>query len=153
MMKGGSMLFFWLSLAFVAGMMMPLQAGVNSTLALHSQGAIWASFISFLIGTLVLFAVVVGMRFDWPLLSDLKQAPWWAWTGGFMGALFVTTGVFLAPRIGAATMIALFVAGQLITSVILDHLGWATFPQLDITLGRMLGVVFLLVGVVLIRFY
>jgi transporter family-2 protein len=70
-----------------------------------------------------------------------------------MGALFVSTGVFLAPRIGAATMIALFVAGQLITSVILDHLGWATFPQLDITLGRVLGVAFLLVGVVLIRFY
>jgi transporter family-2 protein len=152
-MKGGTMLFFWLSLAFVAGMMMPLQAGVNSTLALHSQGAIWASFISFLVGTIVLFAVVLGMRADWPLLSDLKQAPWWAWTGGFMGALFVVTGTLLAPRIGAATMIALFVAGQLIMSVILDHLGWATFPQVDITLGRVLGVMFLLIGVLLIRFY
>jgi transporter family-2 protein len=152
-MKGGTMLFFWLSLAFVAGMMMPLQAGVNSTLALNSQGAIWASFISFLVGTIVLFAVVVGMRFDWPLLADLKQAPWWAWTGGFMGALFVATGAFLAPRIGAATMIALLVAGQLIMSVILDHLGWATFPQHDINLGRILGVVCLIAGVVLIRSY
>jgi transporter family-2 protein len=152
-MKGDPMLFFWLALAFVAGMVMPLQAGVNSTLALHSQGAIWASFISFFVGTLVLLAVLVGMRFDWPLWSQLKQAPWWAWSGGVMGALFVATGTFLAPRIGAAVMIALFVAGQLITSVMLDHLGWATFPQIDITLGRMVGVVFLMVGVVLIRFY
>ncbi|MBA4501727.1 DMT family transporter [Marinobacterium marinum] len=145
------MLYFWLSLAFVAGMMMPLQAGVNSTLALHGNGAVWASGISFLIGTLTLLGVVLAMRYEVPLPAQLKQAPWWAWTGGFMGALFVATGAFLAPRIGAATMVALLVAGQLIMSVILDHLGWATFPQHDINLGRILGVLCLLVGVVLIR--
>ncbi|MBR9828154.1 MAG: DMT family transporter [Oceanospirillales bacterium] len=145
------MLYFWLSLAFVAGMMMPLQAGVNSTLALHSQGAIWASWISFMVGTAALLGVVLAMRYEWPVIADMKHAPWWAWTGGFMGALFVATGAFLAPRIGAATMVALLVAGQLIASLILDHLGWATFPQHSINLGRALGVVCLLAGVVLIR--
>lgn len=146
------MLMFWLSLAFVAGMMMPLQAGVNSTLALHGQGPLWASLISFLVGTLVLFVVTLGLRLEWPVLSDLQRAPWWAWTGGLMGALFVATSAFLAPRIGAATMISLFVAGQLIMSVVLDHLGWATFPQYDITLGRVMGVLLLLTGMLLIRF-
>ncbi len=147
------MLYFWLSLAFVAGMMMPLQAGVNSTLALQSNGTLWASLISFAVGTTALFGVVLAMRYNVPVVAQLKQAPWWAWTGGFMGALFVATGAFLAPRIGAATMIALLVAGQLIMSVILDHLGWATFPQHDINLGRILGVLCLLAGVVLIRMY
>ncbi len=147
------MLYFWLSLAFVAGMMMPLQAGVNSTLALQSNGTLWASLISFAVGTAALFGVVLAMRYDWPLAAELKQAPWWAWTGGFMGALFVATGAFLAPRIGAATMIALLVAGQLIMSVILDHFGWATFPQHEINLGRILGVLCLLAGVVLIRMH
>jgi len=146
------MLMFWLSLAFVAGMMMPLQAGVNSTLALHGQGPLWASLISFLVGTLALFVVTTGMRLEWPVLNELRQAPWWAWTGGLMGALFVAMSAFLAPRIGAATMISLFVAGQLIMSVVLDHLGWATFPQYDITLGRVLGVLLLLAGMLLIRF-
>ncbi|MBV0932838.1 DMT family transporter [Marinobacterium weihaiense] len=147
------MLYFWLALAFVAGMMMPLQAGVNSTLALHSNGALWASWISFLVGTAALLGVVLAMRYQWPVAAELQQAPWWAWTGGFMGALFVATGAFLAPRIGAATMIALLVAGQLIMSVILDHLGWATFPEHSINLGRILGVLCLLAGVVLIRMY
>lgn len=147
------MLYFWLSLAFVAGMMMPMQAGVNSTLALQSNGALWASLISFAVGTAVLLCVVLAMRYDFPLASELKRAPWWAWTGGFMGALFVATGAFLAPRIGAATMVALLVAGQLIMSVILDHFGWATFPQHDINWGRILGVLFLISGVVLIRMY
>ncbi len=147
------MLYFWLSLAFVAGMMMPMQAGVNSTLALQSNGALWASLISFAVGTTVLFGVVLAMRYDWPVMDGLKQAPWWAWSGGFMGALFVATGAFLAPRIGAATLMALLVAGQLIMSVILDHFGWATFPQHDINLGRILGVLCLLAGVLLIRMY
>lgn len=147
------MLIFWLTLAFVAGMMMPLQAGVNSTLALHGEGPLWASLISFLVGTLALFLVATGLRLEWPVLSELRQAPWWAWTGGLMGALFVAMSAFLAPRIGAATMISLFVAGQLIMSVVLDHLGWATFPQYDITLGRVLGVLLLLAGMLLIRFF
>ena len=147
------MLYFWLSLAFVAGMMMPLQAGINSTLALQSNGALWASLISFAVGTAALSGVVLAMRYEVPVIEQLKQAPWWAWTGGFMGALFVATGAFLAPRIGAATMIALLVAGQLIMSVILDHCGWATFPQHEINLGRILGVLCLLAGVVLIRMY
>jgi len=147
------MLYFWLSLAFVAGMMMPMQAGVNSTLALQSNGALWASLISFAVGTAALLGVVLAMRYEVPVAEQLTQAPWWAWTGGFMGALFVATGAFLAPRIGAATMIALLVAGQLIMSVILDHFGWATFPKHEINLGRILGVLCLLAGVVLIRMY
>lgn len=147
------MLYFWLSLAFVVGMIMPMQAGVNSTLAIHSNGALWASLVSFVVGSIALLCLAIGMRQDWPVLADLRQAPWWAWTGGFMGALFVFTGAILAPRIGATTMMALLVAGQLIMSVVLDHFGWATFPQHDINWGRILGVLFLIAGVVLIRMY
>ncbi|SIQ68290.1 DMT family transporter [Marinobacterium stanieri] len=147
------MLYFWLSLAFVVGMIMPMQAGVNSTLAIHSNGALWASLVSFVVGSIALLCLAIAMRQDWPVLADLRQAPWWAWTGGFMGALFVFTGAILAPRIGATTMMALLVAGQLIMSVVLDHFGWATFPQHDINWGRILGVLFLIAGVVLIRMY
>ncbi len=147
------MLYFWLALALVVGMIMPMQAGVNSTLAINSNGALWASLASFAVGSAALLFLVIVMRQEVPALSELKQAPWWAWTGGFMGALFVFTGAILAPRIGATTMMALLVAGQLIMSVILDHYGWATFPQHDINWGRILGVLFLIAGVVLIRIY
>ncbi|WP_417532877.1 DMT family transporter [Marinobacterium stanieri] len=147
------MLYFWLSLAFVVGMIMPMQAGVNSTLAIHSNGALWASLVSFVVGSIALLCLAIAMRQELPVISDLRQAPWWAWTGGFMGALFVFTGAILAPRIGATTMMALLVAGQLIMSVVLDHFGWATFPQHDINWGRILGVLFLIAGVVLIRMY
>ncbi len=147
------MLYFWLALALVVGMIMPMQAGVNSTLAINSNGALWASLASFAVGSAALLFLVIVMRQEVPALSELKQAPWWAWTGGFMGALFVFTGAILAPRIGATTMMALLVAGQLIMSVILDHYGWATFPQHDINWGRIFGVLFLIVGVVLIRIY
>ncbi|MFG1489409.1 DMT family transporter [Oceanospirillum sp. HFRX-1_2] len=146
------MLTFWIALAFVAGAFMPLQSGVNSTLALQSSGAIWASLISFVVGSVTLFAVVLVARHQWPAVSDLKTAPWWAWTGGLMGALFVATSAFLAPRLGAATMIALFVAGQLAMSVVLDHFGWATFPEHSINLWRIIGVLMLFGGVLLIRF-
>lgn len=146
------MLTFWIALAFIAGALMPLQSGVNSTLALQSSGAVWASLISFIVGSAALLAVVVATRQQWPDVINLKTAPWWAWTGGLMGALFVTTSAFLAPRLGAATMIALFVAGQLAMSLILDHFGWATFPEHNINIWRVIGVLMLFGGVLLIRF-
>jgi len=143
---------FWIALAFIAGAFMPLQSGVNSTLALQSSGAIWASLISFVVGSIALLAVVIVARQQWPEVSSLKAAPWWAWTGGFMGALFVATSAFLAPRLGASTMIALFVAGQLVMSLILDHIGWATFPEHHINLWRVIGALMLFGGVLLVRF-
>lgn len=147
-----STLTLWAALALLAGALMPMQSGVNSTLAQNSEGAIWASFISFVVGTLSLFLVAILTRQEWPVMAHLKQAPWWAWAGGLMGAVFVATSAFLAPKLGAATMMALFVAGQLTMSVILDHFGWATFPQHSINLWRVLGVVMLFCGVLLIRF-
>jgi transporter family-2 protein len=57
----------------------------------------------------------------------------------------------LLPRIGAATYIALIVAGQLLTSVTFDHFGVLGLTRHPITRVRVLGAVMLLVGVVLVR--
>ncbi len=150
--KDYPMLTFWILLALLAGAVMPMQSGVNSTLAQNSEGVIWASFISFVVGTLSLFLIALLSRQEWPVMANLKHAPWWAWTGGLMGALFVATSTLLAPKLGAATMMALFVAGQLTMSVVLDHFGWATFPQHSINLWRIMGILMLFGGVLLIRF-
>ena len=55
----------------------------------------------------------------------------WAWTGGLCGAFVLTATTAVTPRLGAATMIAVVVAGQVLASLALDHfglLGLATHP-------------------------
>lgn len=143
---------FYLVLALAAGMFMPLQAGINTRLAGVVGGSIPAAFVSFLVGTLALGAVLAVLGQGVPLGAALPAAPWWYWIGGTLGAFFVTATVILAPRIGAVSMMALVLAGQTITSLILDNYGLLGFPQIPFDLKRLCGVLLVLAGVYCIRF-
>jgi len=138
-------------LAIVAGMLMPVQAGINAKLADVINGAIPAAFVSFLVGTLVLGLVLAVMTQSVPVSRALPVAPWWYWVGGSMGAFFVTATVILAPRIGAGAMIALTLAGQMGASMALDNYALLGYPHIAFDGKRLLGSVLLLAGVYLIR--
>ncbi|UJX40139.1 DMT family transporter [Desulfovibrio sp. JY] len=138
-------------LAIVAGMLMPVQAGINAKLADVINGAIPAAFVSFLVGTLVLGLVLAVMAQSVPLSRALPVTPWWYWVGGSLGAFFVTATVILAPRIGAGAMIALTLAGQMAASMALDNYALLGFPHIPFDGKRLLGSVLLLAGVYLIR--
>jgi transporter family-2 protein len=139
-------------LALAAGMLMPIQAGINTKLAGLVDGPIAAAFVSFLVGTLALGAILAARGQGVPFASALPAAPWWYWIGGTMGAFFVTATVILAPRIGGGAMIALTLAGQVTASMALDHFGLLGFPHIPFDAKRCIGSVLLLAGVYLIRF-
>ena len=139
-----------LLLAFVAGATGPVQAGVNSRLRESWAGdAVTATFVSFLVGTLVLLGYLLATRAPWP--GSFSRVPLWHWSGGVIGAFFVTITVFLAWRLGATTMFALLVAGQLAASLALDHFGLLGYPVQQLNWQRVLGVALLMAGVVLVR--
>lgn len=142
----------YLALALVAGMFMPVQAGINAKLAGVVDGAIAAAFVSFLVGTVVLGLVLAIMVQGIPVSQALGVAPWWYWVGGSLGAFFVTATVILAPRIGAGAMIALTLAGQIGASMILDNYALLGFPHIPFDGKRLLGSILLVAGVYLIRF-
>jgi len=60
--------------------------------------------------------------------------------------------VVTAPRLGAATLVALILAGQAIASLLVDHFGWVGFPEHAVTPGRLAGVLLVASGVALVRF-
>ncbi len=140
-----------LILTLLAGCLMPVQPAVNAVVAQWMSSAYLAAFFSFLTGTLVLGLVCVILRLPWPDGRVLSGLPWWAWTAGPMGAFFVTMTILAIPRLGAMTVMALLVAGQMVMSMIMDHYGWLGIPSQPVSPGRMLGAVLLLSGVVLIR--
>ena len=85
-------------------------------------------------------------------LSGLRAMPWWGWLGGFAGATYVTTVFTAIPVIGASAVVALTVAGQQIASVLVDRMGLLRFPQREVSIMRVAGVLGLLIGVALIQF-
>jgi transporter family-2 protein len=140
-------------LALAAGFCLPTQAGINAQLNQWSQSAILAATISFAVGTIGLFVYALCLRIPWPAVDTMSRHPWWIWTGGLLGAFLVASTVVLAPRLGAASMIALILAGQMTASVALDHFGWLGYQLHPLNGMRILGVFLLVGGVTLIRWF
>ena len=137
--------------AVVAGSFLPLQAGVNAKLAHFVGGPVRASMISFTVGAVALFLVVV--LFYRSSGNRAGDAPWWAWVGGLLGAFYVTATVVVPVRIGAAAFFGILVAAQLVTSVLVDQFGWVGFPQREVSPLRLVGVALLVAGALLVRLF
>ena len=147
------MLWAYLLLAFAAGAMLPFQAGINAELANWVNSPFRAAFVSFLVGTLVLLVVAALVFKPLPSWTKLGDAPWWVWIGGALGAFYVTGAIISAPKLGAATLVALVVAGQALASLAVDHFGWVGFDENPISLGRIGGMLLIAAGVVLVRIF
>ena len=142
----------WLSLCavFVAGALIAMQAGVNSQLVRFVGHPVIAATVSFVVGTVALALCSLGVG-RWPTIAVLSEAPWWVWTGGLLGAVFVVTTAALAPTLGAATLLSVAVAGQMTFALFLDHYGLVGFAVRPLSVWRVLGAALVVSGVVLIR--
>ncbi|NLM38151.1 MAG: DMT family transporter [Firmicutes bacterium] len=141
----------YLLLAFLGGVAVMFQVGVNSQLRNWVGHSVFAAFISFSIGALVLFFYILIQRVPWPDWSKTWQAPWWVWLGGALGAFYVWTTIVVAPKIGTAALMSLVVTGQMLISLTLDHFGLLGLARHPVNVWRLLGVLLLLLGVALIR--
>jgi transporter family-2 protein len=139
-------------LAVAAGVSFVFQQAVNANLRGEIGSPWWAGFISYLGGTLAMLAMVILTRE--PMLSGLlmQRSSWLSWTGGIFGAIYIAISILMLPRLGAATVVALIVVGQMIGSLTFDHLGLFGVPQHPATLVRLTGAGLLILGAVLIGF-
>ena len=139
----------FLLFGLLAGVAVAIQAGVNAQLRQFLASPLQAAFISFLVGTIALGCLAFLNKTPWPR-DFFSQVPWWALTGGLLGAFYISTAVVLAPRLGALALIALVIAGQLLTALVLDHFGLLALPKVSLSLSRVAGAILLMGGVLLI---
>jgi transporter family-2 protein len=137
--------------AIVAGASIVFQAAVNADLRLALNSASWAALISYVGGAIAMVVFVTVSGSSWLTGADLAKTSWLSWFGGLFGAVYVVAAILLLPRLGAATLLALFVTGQMVMSVALDHYGILGVPQHSVDLSRLAGCALLVLGVVLIR--
>jgi len=138
----------WIFLLMVlAGAVSALQPGINARLA-QKVGILESSFVSFAGGALCL-AVVVFL-FGRGSLKGISIAAPWELLGGLIGAVYVTCLVFAVPRIGTAAAMAGAIAAQLAASLLLDSTGAFGFQRLPLDFPRVTGVLFLVLGSLLI---
>jgi bacterial/archaeal transporter family-2 protein len=140
-----------LPVALGAGMAAPTQFAINSQLRQAVGGTLLAAAISFLIGTVVLFATAAVISRSVIALGPITSAPWWMYLGGFLGAFYVCASIDLTPRLGVATTIGLFLAGQVIASMAIDHFGLFGVPVQPASIPRILGAILVIIGVAIVQ--
>ena len=138
-------------LAMAAGASVVTQQVLNANLRTALNSAAWSGFVSYAVGVACMALLAITLRDPIPSIASASRLPWWAWTGGIFGAIFIGLAIFLVPALGAATFIALLIAGQMLTSIAFDHFGVLGLAQRSVDLSRLAGVALLIGGVVLIR--
>jgi transporter family-2 protein len=142
---------FFICIALLAGAGYPIQAGVNATIAVHLQHPLLAALTNTMVASLVLLAAITAMRVPAPQMAKLAAAPWWAWTGGILGAFFVLSSLVLAPKLGAAAFVATTIVGTMVASLLIDHLGLLAYRIQPITLLRLVGACLVVVGMIMVQ--
>ena len=134
-----------------AGVSVALQQVLNANLRADLGSPWWAGFVSYVVGMLAMLAV--ALTAPGPRLSEsfAGSTSWLSWSGGLFGALFIGTAILMVPRLGAATVLALIVVGQMLGSLAFDHFGLFGLSQQPVNPTRLAGAASLILGVVLIR--
>lgn len=148
-MLGVSMFFVYLIVALAAGVALATQSAINTQLAKAMSGeAVIATFISFAVGTIVLFFIAWVKTDLWGNLSTVPSQPWWKLIGGILGAVVVFTTVLLAPKLGITAMLFFIIVGQLITATTIDHFGLIGMPIREVNITKFIGLIIVAFGLV-----
>ncbi|WP_434633670.1 DMT family transporter [Chromobacterium sp. CV08] len=129
----------FMTLAIVNGLCIGGSRSINGKLAQH-DGALAASFWNHLGGFLFLSLSLAGGAAALHLPLD---APWTAWCGGVIGAVFVALNGYALPRLGTMKTALLVIAGQMLAGVLIDRLagvGGRSAP------AQLAGVALILLG-------
>lgn len=140
-----------LFLCILAGGVLPIQAAMNATVGAQTSGPIFATAVNFGVGLVALGLTIVALRVPMPTTGQMQAVPWWAWLGGLCGIMVVMTTLLAAPKLGAALTFAAIIGGQVGIALLCDTLGWLGYQQQELSLGRIVGAIMLVAGVVLIR--
>ena len=143
------MFFVYLIIALAAGVALATQSAINTQLAKAMSGeAVIVTFISFAVGTIVLFFIAWVKTDLWGNLSTVPSQPWWKLIGGILGAVVVFTTVLLAPKLGITAMLFFIIVGQLITATTIDHFGLIGMPIREVNITKFIGLIIVAFGLV-----
>jgi transporter family-2 protein len=148
-------------LMVVAGAGVALQSRINGSLAGELgeglRAAILAAVISFCSGLVLVTLVAIGTRHGRVsmrrLRDGLRGGPaarrlhWPELLGGLSGAFFVASQGIAVGVIGIALFIVAYTAGQSLSSVVVDHLGFGPAGRQHATPPRMVAAAFAVVAV------
>ena len=130
----------------LTGIALVIQPVGNSRLASLIGSTLWACGLSASMTAIVIFACAAFLS-GAPNLNDVAgRNSWLTWTGGVLGAVSLIGLTYAVPRIGAAAVLVLVVAAQIVTALLVDRSGILEVSA-PLSPGRVAGALLVLGGV------
>jgi transporter family-2 protein len=112
---------FAVILGCIAGAIVGVQRALNGQINEHSHQSFTTSFLNFIMGTtfLVIFLSLM-IAFGSSSLVALPAGPWWIYTGGVIGVIYIAFTSTIVQHLGVLTFTLFSVGGQLVGSLLID---------------------------------
>lgn len=113
--------FFAVLFAGVAGAIVGVQRALNGQINEYSQQSFTTSLLNFITGTaFLMLLLVIGLLTNRAHLTAMPSGPWWMYTGGIIGVLYIALSSTIVQHLGVLTFTLFTVGGQLVGSLIID---------------------------------
>jgi len=133
-------------IALIAGISMAIQGSLNSVFG-KIVGLWEATFVVHIIATTLVAIIIFILNLNKGDFSNLAEAPWYTYLGGILNVIILYGVVISMPELGVANATTIIIAGQVTTAVIIDHFGFWGLDAVPFQWIKLLGAVFLAVGV------
>jgi transporter family-2 protein len=105
----------------IAGAIVGVQRALNGQINEYSHQSFTTSLLNFATGTTFLLILIsTGLILGRNELSPLPSGPWWIYTGGVIGVIYIAFTSTIVQHLGVLTFTLFSVGGQLVGSLIID---------------------------------
>ena len=114
-LEGANFAFFAVFLSVLAGAFVGVQRALNGQINEYSRQSYATSLLNFITGTsfLIIFIVIL-IASGQETLSPLPSGPWWIYTGGIIGVIYIAFTSLIVQHLGVLTFTLFSVGGQLV---------------------------------------
>ena len=137
--------------ALLAGSFIPVVSILNGRVARVLGEPLHARVLLFGVAILLAITVAVLVERGLPNIGDFRQLKPVEYLAGLIIAFYVISATVLAGKIGVANFIVMAVSGQIVFSLLIDHLGLFGPPIRAVNLFQLGGASMLLGGLVIIQ--
>lgn len=105
----------------IAGGGVGIQRALNGQINEHTHQSFTTSLLNFITGTLLLsILILIGVATNGINLVPLPSGPWWIYTGGVLGVVYIAFTSTIVQHLGVLTFTLFSVGGQLVGSLVID---------------------------------
>ena len=136
-----------IALSFGGGLLLGLQRALNGQINEHSKNSLATTWLNFATGCTFLSCLILFTTLSGDSLGKLPSSPWWIYSGGAIGILYIAFASTIVQEIGVLAFTLFTTGGQLIGSLLIDLI----FPTEGVVIGPnlIIGIVLSYAGVLI----